>query len=65
MGTGDSPRFFDKSATVLKPEGAPMADNLAEAILIKELLQPRNLPADAVGRPLERDTASAFYYNLS
>ena len=59
MSADNFPGLFDKPATVLKPEGAPVAADLAEAHLVEEIFQARNLAAYAVGRPLKRDAATA------
>ena len=56
----NSPRFLDWSASVLKPEGATVADSLIETILYKEMFKARDLPPRAMCRPLEGYRTSMF-----
>ena len=59
VGAGNLPRLFNRLAFMFEPEGAAMANGKLEAILIEKLTQARNLPAQAVSGPLERNSAAS------
>ena len=59
MGAGNFPRLLNRLAFVFKPEGAAMTNSKLKAITFEKVLEARNLPAQAVSRPLERNSAAS------
>ena len=50
---------------MFEPEGTAMANSKLEAILIEELTQARNLPAQAMSGPLKRNSAASSNNSFS